>query len=82
MLNGENSKFYKCFITMILKKQYIKPIIEFDIIESDNSLLVNSQPNTQCHCYEYEVHGGCRGCTGGCGCNHWDSELGELIPGC
>lgn len=63
-----------------MKRTYIKPTIEFDIIEVD-SFMADSRP-TQCHCYEYDVHGGCRGCTGHCGCNHWDSELGELIPGC
>lgn len=65
-----------------MKRKYIKPIVEFDTIEIDNDLLANSQPHKQCHCYEYDVHEGCRGCPGHCGCNHWDSELGELIPGC
>ena len=62
------------------KKQYIKPTIEFDEIEETNDLLADSQPYTQCHCYEYEVHGGCRGCKGGCGCNHWDGE--KIVPRC
>ena len=68
---------------MKMKKRYIKPIIEVDRIEGDTELLANSQPqSTQCHCYEYDVNGGCRGCKGGCGCSHWDSEQGALIPGC
>lgn len=65
-----------------MKLKYITPIIEFDIIDSNYDLLASSQPSTQCHCYEHDVNGGCRGCTGHCGCNHWDGELGVLIPGC
>lgn len=65
-----------------MKHKYIRPIIEFDLIESDQSLLASSQPDDQCECYESIFNGGCQGCPGHCGCNHWDSELGELIPGC
>lgn len=63
-----------------MKTKYIKPEIEFDLIDVD-PFMVESRP-TQCHCYEFIFNNGCRGCTGNCGCNHWDPELGELIPGC
>lgn len=66
---------------MKLKLKYIIPKVEFELIAAEQLLLVASQP-TQCHCYEHDVNGGCQGCKGNCGCNHWDSEQGALIPGC
>ena len=61
-------------------KTYIAPIAEFEEIELDGDLMANSQPTTQCNCYEFIEHGGCRGCHGHCGCNHWDGE--KIVPGC
>lgn len=63
------------------KSIYIKPIIIFEETEPDD-FMADSRPSTQCHCYEHNVNDGCRGCTDNCGCNHWDSELGQIIPGC
>ena len=42
-----------------------------------------------CDCYQHRMYGGCEGCPGGgkeghtctCGCNHWDDETHEVIPG-
>lgn len=63
-------------------KQYIKPIIFFENIENENILLTLIPETHQCDCYTFRVYGGCKGCKGNCGCNHWDPELQKIIPGC
>ena len=62
----------------MVKKKYTKPEINIYKINS-NQMIMSS---TQCDCYEYRVHGGCQGCHGNCGCNHWDAESQTLVPGC
>lgn len=61
-------------------KTYTKP--EMKIIHTENQLLNTASTKTQCDCETYRLHQGCQGCPGNCGCNVWDSETGELIPGC
>ena len=68
-------------------KNYIKP--QTEIIKTDLSPMMNSSHTTPCDCYQHRMYGGCKGCPGGgkvghtceCGCNHWDPEAGEIIPG-
>lgn len=62
------------------KKKYVKPETVVIKIDSDKKTLTTS--GEQCDCYEYREHIGCIGCKGGCGCNHWDRDLQEIVPGC
>lgn len=69
-------------------KKYVKPLTESIRLEEDIEILKSSN-YTQCDCYQHQMYGGCEGCPGGgkvghtceCGCNHWDPDLGEIIPG-
>lgn len=64
-----------------MKKLYCQP--EIVIITIENTYLLNSSIETkQCDCETYYRYGGCIGCRGNCGCNIWDSEAEEIIPGC
>ena len=70
-------------------KNYIKP--QTEIIKTDLDSIMNNSHITQepCDCYQHRVYGGCEGCPGGgkvghtceCGCNHWDENSHEIIPG-
>lgn len=61
-------------------KKYVKPTIEVFKIEYEN--ILKASHYVQCDCYEYRENGGCIGCKGHCGCNHWDPDLQEIVPGC
>ena len=63
------------------KKKYIKPEIEVIKVDTDKQIMTTSSVK-QCDCYEYQIRRGCFGCKGNCGCNHWDEDLQELVPGC
>lgn len=63
-------------------KKYIKPNTEIINIQQQQLLAASVEDVEQCSCYEFMENGGCRGCHGNCGCNHWDPETGEIIPGC
>ena len=64
-------------------KQYIKPTIDFEILDTNSILETSGQHHSeQCSCYTHDVYGGCQGCKGNCGCNHWDPDLQKIIPGC
>lgn len=61
-------------------KQYIKPTIDFEILDTDSILEISGQHHSkQCSCYTHDVYGGCKG---NCGCSHWDPDLQKIIPGC
>lgn len=57
-------------------KEYIKPKLK--LIQIQINLMTNSYQ--QCDCYQYREYGGCIGCKGYCGCNHWDGD--SIVPGC
>ena len=67
-----------------MKQKYIRPIIGFEEIEQTNILSTSQQEHhndgKQCDCFVHREYGGCQGCTGNCGCNHWDGE--KIVPGC
>jgi len=70
------------------KKKYIKPETVVIKVEPTKDLMIASGTEP-CDCYQHRMYGGCERCPGGgkvghtctCGCNHWDDETHEIIPG-